>query len=451
MKIKRMRYGRKRIFLGLFLFLVLLGLGVGFAFVTTKLSIEGVANVKEARWNIYFDNFEAISGSVTPTAEPVVNNDTITFSAKVDEPGNFYGFTFDIVNAGTINAELADFSVTPDFSTINYIDSTIEYNNGNEISTGDLLIAGTSKKIKVLLSYKEGIDENLYPTTDQSFNVTITIKYQQYIGDIPEANFATDSWDIILDAYKGGSLTQLTEDMNNGTTREVELDLDNDGEAETTAHLRIANLSTPSECSTTGFSQSACGFVLEFSDIITTHRMNPYVWPSTPTNNGDGNRGGWEYSDMRAFLNGKVYAYENIDYTGKGIIDALPTELSSKIIDTQVISGYGSDYSSNFITTDRLYLLSPHEVWEEDTSDSQVGRDTSYNNTRQLDYYNLKGITVTNYSGAIKKNISDVDTSWWLRSSSSSYDSFYDVYESGVYRTYYASGNLGVSPAFRIG
>ena len=185
MKIKRMRYSRKRIFLGLFLFLVLLGLGVGFAFVTTKLSIEGVANVKDAKWDIHFDNFEAISGSVTPTAEPSVTDTTITFSAKVNEPGDFYGFTFDVVNEGTINAELADFSVTPDFSQINYIDSTIEYTNGNQIAVGDLLPANKSKKVKVLLSYKDGIDESLYPTTDQSFNVTITLKYQQYIGEVP--------------------------------------------------------------------------------------------------------------------------------------------------------------------------------------------------------------------------------------------------------------------------
>ena len=151
MKIKRMRYKRKKVFFALFLFLLIVGIGVGYALITTKLSIEGVANVKEARWDIHFDNFEAISGSVTPTAEPVVNNDTITFSAKVDEPGNFYGFTFDIVNAGTINAELADFSVTPDFSTIDYIDSTIEYENGNQITIGDLLPANKSKKVKVLL------------------------------------------------------------------------------------------------------------------------------------------------------------------------------------------------------------------------------------------------------------------------------------------------------------
>lgn len=47
--------------------------------------------------------------------------------------------------------------------------------------------------------------------------------------------------------------------------------------------LRIANTSTPSECSISEFSQTACGFVLEFTDIITTQSMN--------TQNT--NEGGW--------------------------------------------------------------------------------------------------------------------------------------------------------------
>ena len=41
--------------------------------------------------------------------------------------------------------------------------------------------------------------------------------------------------------------------------------------------LRIANKSTPSECSTEGFSQTACGFVLEFQDIITTSKMKYFL------------------------------------------------------------------------------------------------------------------------------------------------------------------------------
>ena len=33
--------------------------------------------------------------------------------------------------------------------------------------------------------------------------------------------------------------------------------------------LRISNMSTPQECNDEAFSQTACGFVVEFVDIIT--------------------------------------------------------------------------------------------------------------------------------------------------------------------------------------
>lgn len=441
MKIKRIRYHRKKIFIFLFLFLFLVGIGVGFAFVTTKLDIEGIVHVKDAKWDVHFTNFQAMQGSVEPVSDPTVTNTNVTFSAKLDEPGDFYGFTVDVTNQGTINADISNISLTPDFSTIDYIDATVAYNNDNPIQIGDILAAGKTKTIKVLLKYKEGIDDSLYPTQNQTFNVTLTLDYEQYIGEVVlDANFATDSWDKIIAAYKGGALTQLTEDMNNGTTREVELDLDNDGTAETTAHLRIANLSSPAECDTEGFSQTACGFVLEFADIITTHRMNPFT---DGTTNGDSNKGGWEYSEMRTYLNTDIY-------------NALPNELSSKIKDdTTVVSGHGSNDTENFTTTDKIYLFSPHEVWEdvdENTSSGIDYYDKSYSNTRQLDYYKAKGVTTSNYSGAIKKRIDNGNSYyWWLRSASSNnYGSFLTVRSNGSWTFTSSDTDNGVSPAFRI-
>ena len=91
--------------------------------------------------------------------------------------------------------------------------------------------------------------------------------------------------------------------------------------------LRVANNSTPAECSTEGFSQTACGFVLEFADIITTHRMNPYSQSGSV--NGDGNKGGWEYSEMRTYVNTDIY-------------NSLLTLLKNAIINTTVVSGHGN-------------------------------------------------------------------------------------------------------------
>lgn len=184
MKIKRIRYNRKKVFIFLFLFLFLLGIGIGFAYVNTALEITGVAKVKDAKWGIQLNNYTLTDGSVTPNADPTITDTTISFAAKVNEPGEFYGFSIDVENNGTINASIANFSVTPDFSTINYLDASFTYEDGTPVQNGDLLIAGTAKRIIVRLSYKDGIDESLYPTTDQSFNVVVSLNYEQYIGNV---------------------------------------------------------------------------------------------------------------------------------------------------------------------------------------------------------------------------------------------------------------------------
>lgn len=50
--------------------------------------------------------------------------------------------------------------------------------------------------------------------------------------------------------------------------------------------VRIANNSTPDECRNDNFSQSACGFVVEFVDIVEERAMNASAtsvggWPAT--------------------------------------------------------------------------------------------------------------------------------------------------------------------------
>ena len=188
-------------------------------------------------------------------------------------------------------------------------------------------------------------------------------------------------------------------------------------------------MSTPTECSTEGFSKTACGFVIEFVDII-SKRMLSYNMLSVSE--------GWPASALYTYVNDDIY-------------NALPSELKAGIIDTYTVSGYGADGSSNNITTDKLYLLSSAEIWENGTS-----QDTAVNVTRQLDYYKSIGVTTNNYSGAIKK-YNGSDTIWWLRSArSNSSNSFITVesdgnigsYPPGYQDTYYYNG---VSPAFRIG
>ena len=237
----------------------------------------------------------------------------------------------------------------------------------------------------------------------------------EYIPKVNPVSFATDSWETIITAVKENNISKY----NVGDTKTV--DMGTYG----THTLRIANTSTPSECSTSGFSQTACGFVLEFADIIAAHKMN-----DTNTNVG-----GWSSTSMRTFVNNDIY-------------NALPSEIKNAIIDTTVVSGHGSTSGeSNFTSTDKLYLLAPKEIY----TDWSYSYDTARDVTRQLDYYKNLGTSTSNYSGAIKKNGTSAST-WWLRAAySNTTTGFFRVIFNGDWRYDSATGTYGVAPAFRLG
>ena len=240
----------------------------------------------------------------------------------------------------------------------------------------------------------------------------------EYIPKVNPVSFSSDSWDTIISAVKKGNISKY----NVGDTKTI--DMGTYG----THTLRIANTSTPSECSRTGFSQTACGFVLEFANIIIEHTMN-----GTATN-----AGGWPATTMRTFVNNDIY-------------NAIPDEIKNAIIDTTVVSGHGKSDTENFTSTDKLYLLSTAEVWSQGSSNT-ISTDTARDNTRQLDYYKNLGTSTSNYSGAIKKNGTSASRWWWLRAAySNTAFTFLFVSDSGGWSANNATIASGVAPAFRLG
>ena len=234
-------------------------------------------------------------------------------------------------------------------------------------------------------------------------------------GGKKSSSFENDSWKTIVETVKSGN----DGNYKVGDTKEVDL-------GELGKHnVRIANKSTPSECSTEGFSQTACGFVLEFEDIVTERAID----------SSNTNVGGFPATAMHTYLNTDLY-------------NMLPPDLKSAIIDTIVISGHGKSDSNNFASTDKLYLLAPKELY----NDSSNIYDSSKDLTRQLDYYNSINVTASNYSGAIKK-FESTESFWWLRSiNSRTGNSYHNVYDSGYFSNpSYPNSVYGVSPAFRIG
>ena len=250
--------------------------------------------------------------------------------------------------------------------------------------------------------------------TEYTTSSTINDDVMLYVMMEPNS-FSTDSWITISKAVKNNNISKY----NVGDTKSV--DMGTYG----TRTLRIANTSTPSECSGTGFSQTACGFVIEFADVIFIHAMN----------DDNTTAGGWPATSMRTFINNDIY-------------NTIPSEIKNAIIDTTIVSGHEYGVSTNYISIDKLYLLSTAEVWAQGSSNT-INYDTARDVTRQLDYYKNLGVTTDNYNGAVKGY-----SEWWLRSAISDYNYSSYVYlvrANGSWGGSGADSTLGFAPAFRIG
>jgi len=281
---------------------------------------------------------------------------------------------------------------------------SLTYNGSKVVCREKIASETASGTIKIELRYCTIDGRGLYNFIDGK-----AVKDED--SDVPDRkSFAEDSWQTIVGNVKKGNISKYkvgdTKEINLGTLGKHT--------------VRIANTSTPAECKTSGFSQTACGFVIEFKDVVSRYVMNEAIT----------NVGSWPASNVRAYINKDIY-------------NALPEELRVRVIDTYVVSGHGSNDSSNFISTDKLYLLSATEIW------NQTDYDTAKYVTRQLDYY--KGVTTNNYSKVIKK-YNGSNYWWWLRSAYSSYNHrFYLVNDSGSVGVTNSDFTYGISPAFRIG
>ena len=405
----------KKSYLILIISVLILLIGVSFAYFSLEITGNDTAKyntITTGDLKLTFTDTNAL------TLDNALPGDSATKTISVKNTGTIdtsYNIVWQELTNTITNDELVIEATCKRLNTSNTEEGTCESISQKVVSSNKLKLnipieAGITHEYTLKLTFIDTGSTQNY-NKNKSFNGKIGL--EEY-----KNNFNNDSWATIVANVKANNISKY----NVGDTKEV--DMGTYG----THTLRIANTSTPSECSTAGFSQTACGFVLEFADIITTHKMN-----DTATNVG-----GWPATSMRTFVNNDIY-------------NAIPSELRNLIIDTATVSGYGSEDTENFTSTDKLYLLAPGEVWSDWKTISDAQYDTTKNLTRTLDYYTAQGVTTSNYSGAIKKNGTNAYI-WCLRTPHSiTYNSFFVVNYTGGWTLYSAHDTNGVSPAFRIG
>ncbi|MBR2678848.1 MAG: hypothetical protein IKE63_05475 [Bacilli bacterium] len=168
--------------------LLILILGIGYALIQSNLNINGTANMGAPTWNIHWENVQVKEGSVSAST-PTINSDqtTVTYSVVLNVPGDYYEFTVDAVNSGTIDGMIESITSKLNGATItnlpNYLEYTISYADDVPLAINQLLAAGTTETYKVRIKYRDDIELNQIPATNQTLTLQFTVKYKQADDD----------------------------------------------------------------------------------------------------------------------------------------------------------------------------------------------------------------------------------------------------------------------------
>ena len=176
-----MKTRRKKNYI-IFVLLLLVCISVGYAVINTTLNINGKSSISKNTWDVYFDNVVVREGSVEAVKIPTVTDKTtVDFEVALNLPGDFYEFTVDVVNDGTIDAMIESIEKTPVLTEeqAKYLNYTITYENDEPITTKQLVEKESFVRLKVKVELRKDIDPSDLPDVGDVLYLSFTVNYQQ--------------------------------------------------------------------------------------------------------------------------------------------------------------------------------------------------------------------------------------------------------------------------------
>ena len=214
------RYNKQRMIVTTLVGLIfsIVTLTVVYASLSTTLNISGSSDVVASTWDVHLENGQFTisipsiddvggNGSPTPvnnvyddykvvplaTSEPVSGCSSGTdcinymsgtsgsfYTAPLSKPGDFKAISFDVVNGGGIDAKLDGFVLNGISSAQDvYLNYYILYSDGYTPKSGDVLTAGSTKSMVLVIEFDDSISSSQLPTTDQSLDLSFTLNYVQ--------------------------------------------------------------------------------------------------------------------------------------------------------------------------------------------------------------------------------------------------------------------------------
>jgi len=249
------------------------------------------------------------------------------------------------------------------------------YAFGNDVKLANLIIRSASMASLVSTSLNNTAIANGNGAVFVPDSLVDTYKANTNWGSypiIPLSEYPTTDYSSIRDSW-----TDIIAATNNGTANKYSvgdtklLDVGSEGKV----YAQVAKVDS------TGLTFVTNGL------LATKHRMNP---SNSSGAQGTGGNGGWEYSEMRTYLNDTI-------------LPKFPAELQAAIkTETKYSSNYnGSLVVDGCVTQDKLWLLSAQEVF------GGTGHETQGEHYSEL---------FPNQSSRVKYAQSGYSSIWWLRS-----------------------------------
>ena len=195
-----------------FIFMAVMCMGIGFAFLSSNLTITGNTSVSGNKWNVYFTNVQVSENSVEATVAPTTtgtNTTSIDYTVTLDNPGDFYEFTVEAKNDGSIDAMIESISMTSLSTDVaKYLSYTATYEDGIPLAENDVLKAKTSTTYIIRAEYKKDISASDLDEEGVDLTLSFGVNYvQSTITDAVDSVFAK----IIKDSAVSDSSIDFTQ------------------------------------------------------------------------------------------------------------------------------------------------------------------------------------------------------------------------------------------------
>ena len=185
------------------------------------LNINGTAQVNSANWDVHWANVQITNGSVSGTnvvtAPTISNSTTVNYSIILNTPGDYYEFTVDAVNAGTIDAMIDTIDSKLNGATIttlpDYLKYTVTYLDGVALEPNHQLLHNTIEKYKVRIEYNTDINANQLPASNQTLSLQFTVTYRQATEN------ATEVERVVAKYTVSSTPTNIGQAIPNGITQ----------------------------------------------------------------------------------------------------------------------------------------------------------------------------------------------------------------------------------------